>query len=308
MEIKTRTALLSLCVAFSLALLKAVASIMTGSISLLASLADSILDLFASFLNYIAIRTSLVPADFEHAYGHGKAESLAGLFQSMIIGGSGIYLLFLAYARLQSPVPLEHEGLGLAVMLISIVASLLLVRHMRRIAKETNSVALAADTAHYATDVLANLGVILSLILSRYFSLPIADPVISILIATYVLYSAWEILRSSIDELMDRQLPDEEIERIGAVVKGFSPDIIGLHDLRTRQAGGRVFIDLHLDIPREHTFVRAHHTTEAVVEALLEAFPGAIVIAHSDPYPGDPANETRALPAEHAMSFQNQEN
>jgi ferrous-iron efflux pump FieF len=302
MELKQRTALLSLSVATSLAALKLTAGVLTGSVAVLASLADSVLDLFASLLNFLAIRKASVPADLDHAYGHGKAESLAGLFQSLIIGGSGAYLIYVAILRLVHPVPLEHESVGLAVMGVSIVASWLLVRHMRKVAARTGSVALEADSLHYATDVLANLGVIASLGLHRFLGLRLADPVVSLAIAAYVLASAWQILRKSVDDLMDRQLPEPQIARITEIVGGFAPQVVGYHDLRTRHAGSQIFIELHLDIPGDRSFEQAHRVTEAVVRALEQAFPQAMVTAHSDPYPG-PRRDPPRLPESHAAQF-----
>jgi ferrous-iron efflux pump FieF len=302
MDVKQSTALLSLAVASSLATLKLVAGVLTGSVSVLASLADSLLDLFASLLNYLAIRKAAVPADADHAYGHGKAESLAGLFQAVVIGGSGAYLIYVSIRRLVHPVPLAHEGVGLAVMAVSIVASWLLVRRMRKVAASTGSVALEADSLHYATDVLTNLGVIVSLGLHQGLGVRLADPLISLAIAAYVLASAWQILRKSVDDLMDHQLPEPEIARITGVVAGFAPEVIGYHDLRTRQAGSHVFIDLHLDIPGDRSFEQAHRVTEAVVRALEQAFPRATVTAHSDPYPGARRDRPR-LPESHAARF-----
>jgi ferrous-iron efflux pump FieF len=300
MDLKQRTALWSLGVAGSLAVLKLVAGLWTGSVSVFASLADSVLDLFASALNFLAIRQASVPADREHAYGHGKAESLAGLFQSVVVGASGLYLVVLAIRRILVPVPLVHEETGILVMCISIAATFWLVRRMRRVARQTGSLALGADSLHYATDLLTNLSVIASLGLHRLFGIRLADPIISLGIAAYVLAAAWQILRSSIDELMDRQLSEEQIARITELVGGFAPKVAGYHDLRTRRAGSQVFIDLHLDLPREQSFEAAHRTTEQVILALEKAFPGAVVTVHSDPFP---SNEPHGLPETHAAHF-----
>src|SRR5262245_1081950 len=180
MDLKQRTALWSVLVAGSLALLKLLAGLWTDSVAVLASLADSVLDLFASGLNFLAIRQALVPADQEHAYGHGKAESLAGLFQSVVVSASGFYLIWVSVQRLIVPVPLEHEGVGLLVMGVSLAATFWLVRRMRRVARETGSVALAADSLHYATDLLTNLSVAVSLALHRLLGIRLADPLISL--------------------------------------------------------------------------------------------------------------------------------
>ena len=301
MELTQRTALLSVAVAFGLSALKLAAGVATGSISVLASLADSVLDLFASILNFVAIRKASKPADLDHAYGHGKAESLAGLFQSLIVGASGVYLIVVAVRRLVHPVALEHEAVGLGVMAVSIIVTLALVGRMRRVVKKSGSVALEADSLHYATDVLTNLGVIVSLGLHRFFGLQIADPLVSLAIAAYVLHSAWAILRKSVDVLMDRQLPGPDIERIREIVAGFAPEIVGYHDLRTRSSGTQSFIELHLDIPGRQSFEQAHRITERVVRALERAFPGALVTAHSDPFPN---SDPHRLPEEHSASFQ----
>jgi ferrous-iron efflux pump FieF len=300
MDLKQRTALLSVSVAASLASLKLLAGLWTGSVSVLASLADSVLDLFASGLNFLAIRKAAVPADRDHAWGHGKAESLAGLFQSAVVGSSGLYLVYVAIRRLIVPVPLEHEVSGVLVMSVSIVATYWLVRRMRRVARQTGSVALGADSLHYATDVLTNLSVIVSLGLHALFGIRMADPIISLGIAAYVLSSAAQIMRSSIDDLMDRQLSQAHIEHITRLVGSFAPEVVGYHDLRTRQAGSHVFIDLHLDIPRDKSFEAAHRITERVIRSLERTFPAAVVTAHSDPFP---SNEMHRLPESHAAHF-----
>jgi len=269
-------------VAGGLVILKAAAWVVTDSVALLSSLVDSLVDTLASLVNLLAVRASLAPPDHEHRFGHGKAEPLAGLAQAAFICGSALFLLIEATGRLLHPRPLAQAELGVAVMLVSILATVLLVAYQRRVVRQTDSVAIGADMLHYLSDVLVNGGVILALLLAGVPGFALADPVIALLIAAYIASAAWRILRRSLDQLMDRELPDEARARIKAITLA-NPLVQDLHDLKTRESGLTTFIQLHLEMDGELTLQRAHAAAVEVHQALQAEFPQAEIIIHEDP-------------------------
>ena len=236
----------SISVATILIVAKLIAWGLSDSVSLLATLIDSVLDALASLINLIAVRHALTPADKEHRFGHGKAEALAGLSQSMFIAGSAGFLLLEAGRRLISPIPVEAVGTGIAVMLFSIIATLLLLGFQQHVIRKTNSTAIKADALHYRTDLLANASVIAALWLSAQ-GWDGFDALFACAIGIYILYSAWEIIALSYDHLMDRELPDEQREEIKQLVLQHK-SARGLHDLRSRHSGTMTFIQLHLEL------------------------------------------------------------
>jgi cation diffusion facilitator family transporter len=281
---KRSAARLSILAAAFLILLKAGAGWLTGSISVLASLLDSAMDVFASLLNYIAVRAASRPADEDHYYGHGKAESLAGLFQSVVIGASGLFLIWEAVRRLLTPQKTKAEWIGVVTMVVAIAVSAALVRRLRRVAAETESPALASDALHYVTDVYINLGVLLALIITRITGWTQADPIISIAIAIYILWSAVYVARESIDILMDRGLPVDVNEKVADIVAKYKGEgVLGFHNLRTRRSGSQRFVDLHLEVQRQKPFEEAHDLTVKVLREIEAEIPRVSVHIHTDP-------------------------
>jgi ferrous-iron efflux pump FieF len=281
---KNSAARLSILAAAFLVTLKTITGLLTGSISVWASLLDSAMDIFASTINLIAVRAASRPADKEHAYGHGKAESLAGLFQSVVIAASGIYLIWEAAQRIVRPHQTSYEWVGMATMLIATGTSVALVVRLRRVARQTESPALHADALHYVTDIYTNSSALIALLIIRVSSWQIADPLISILIAVYILWSAVTVARESIDALMDRRLPPEVDEKIAEIVSRFRPlGVLGFHDLRTRRSGSQKFIDLHLEVERDQLLQEAHDNTVRVLRAIEAEIPRARVHIHTDP-------------------------
>ena len=272
----------SVAVAAVLIVAKIVAALMTGSASLLSSLVDSLLDAFASLVNFFAVRHALQPADREHRFGHGKAEPLAALAQCAFIAGSVIFIVIEATERLASARTVENGDIGIAVMAFSLVVTLVLVAFQGRVAKRTGSTAIGADALHYRMDIAMNVGVILALVAATRFGLWWADGVVAIAIAGWIAVGAWRLGRRSFDLLMDREFPDRERARIAAIVRAH-PEARGLHDLRTRSSGLQPFIQLHLELAPELTLVRAHEIADQVEASIVAAFPGAEVIIHQDP-------------------------
>ncbi|MDH4030888.1 MAG: cation diffusion facilitator family transporter [Chromatiales bacterium] len=271
----------SVATAVVLMLVKSVAWVSTGSVSLLASLIDSMMDAVASIINLLAVRYALQPADEEHRFGHGKAESLAGLAQAAFISGSALLLLYEAVRRLMAPQPLEAVKLGLGVMVFSIIATVILLTVQRYVIRHTDSVAIKADSLHYWTDLLSNLSVIVALLLTMVGWLR-ADALFGLAIGAYILYGAVRIAQEAVQHLMDRELPEEQQQRIVQVALEH-PDVTAVHDLRTRQSGHTKFIQLHIEMDGQMNLAQAHVVGDAVMLRLKEAVPGADVIIHQDP-------------------------
>ena len=272
----------SVVTAITLIIVKLFAWFLTDSVSMLATIVDSSLDVLASVLNMIAVHHALQPADREHRFGHGKAESLAGLGQSMFIAGSAGILLLQAINRLFKPEAMEQGmTIGIAVMVFSIIATFALMVFQNYVIKQTDSTAIKADALHYKTDLLVNGGVILALVLSLN-GWTLSDPLIAIAIALFILHSAWGIVRESIDLLMDHELPDNEREKISALILNH-PQARGLHDLRTRRSGTTVFIQLHLELDETLSLRQAHDIADALEREIADLFDEAEVIIHEDP-------------------------
>ncbi|MEH6545666.1 MAG: cation diffusion facilitator family transporter [Sneathiella sp.] len=272
----------SVTIAIILICIKLAAYLSTNSVAILSTLVDSLLDMVASVINLVAVRHALVPADHDHRFGHGKAEALAGLFQSAIIAGSGVFLVFQASERLLNPKALNSSDLGIAVMIVSIVLTLFLVAYQRYVIRKTRSVAISADSLHYVGDVLINGSVIVALILGGVFHWIYADGVFAIGIALFLLFSSWKIIRASFSDLMDEELEDAERTKIIELVTAH-PGVLGIHDLRTRRSGQQVFIQMHLDMDGGMTLHDAHQISDNVEKELITEFPEAEAIIHQDP-------------------------
>ncbi|WP_421246704.1 cation diffusion facilitator family transporter [Aeromonas sanarellii] len=260
---------------------KLIAWLMTDSSSLLASLTDSFMDVSASIINLVAIRYAMAPADAEHRFGHGKAESLAGLVQSAFISGSALLLMMHGISSMLNQVPVVRLEAGIWVSVGSIVLTLLLVSFQSLVIRKTNSVAIKADMLHYRSDLLLNGGVLLALVLAGqgwYW----ADGLFAILIGLFLVWGAVHIGYESVQALLDRQLPEEEQARIMALccaVEG----VHGVHDLRTRQSGPTRFVQLHLELDDQLPLVRAHQIADEAELAVRQAFERMDVIIHMDP-------------------------
>jgi ferrous-iron efflux pump FieF len=261
--------------------LKLAAWLWTGSVSILASLIDSLMDSIASSLNLVAVRYSLMPADREHRFGHGKAEPLAGLAQAVFIGGSAVFLVFHAVDRLRFPRPLEQQAIGIAVMVIAIVLTLILLAIQRRVISETQSTAIKADALHYGTDVLTNSTVIVALLLTD-LGWHWADPVLAMVVAAYIFYSAGRIGYEAVQHLMDRELSAEVQRQILEIARS-KPEVRGVHDLRTRQSGQVKFVQLHVELDGDLSLERAHSIADAIEREIAVLLPDAEVIIHQDP-------------------------
>ena len=280
---KIVAARVSLATATSLATLKLVTGLATGSLAVLTSAVDSLLDILMSAVNFMAIRQAEQPADACHPYGHGKFETLASLFQALVITGSGGWICVEAVRRLQSGTTLEKPLGGIAVMVISLIASWLITRYLRKVARQTDSSALEADALHFATDVYSNLALLIGLLILYFFELPWLDPAMSLLVAGYIIVQAFGLLRHGLRDLLDEQLPEtirSEIEQLIATHQG---ELFGYHHLRTRRAGSQKLIDFHLTVCKHLSVDEAHGITDYLEDKIAAHVRGADVTIHVEP-------------------------
>ncbi|MCD5971455.1 cation diffusion facilitator family transporter [Pseudomonas quasicaspiana] len=271
----------SLAVASTLIIAKAVAWWLSGSVSLLAGLTDSLLDGAASFLNLLAVHYALRPADDDHRYGHGKAEALSGMAQALFIAVSACLIGFQAVERIQNPEPIGSPGLGIAVMLLSLVLTFALLTFQHKVIKETGSAAIRADSLHYRSDMLLNMGILLALVLA-WFGWQQLDAWFGLGISLYILWSAFQIAKETISVLMDQELPTDVSERMLELACSV-PGVLGAHDLRTRISGNHWFVQLHLELPGSLTLSVAHALCDQVEAAINSEYPKAEVLVHADP-------------------------
>jgi ferrous-iron efflux pump FieF len=284
----------SVLVALSLIIIKTWAWDQTQSVSLLASLIDSIMDSAASLINFFAVRYAMAPADKEHRFGHGKAEALAGLAQALLILSSIGLLISLTLGRLWDPVVVEKTSLGISVMIASMVLTAALIVLQQHVIKRTQSTAIEADSLHYVSDLFMNFGVIIALVLAAYGFYG-ADPYLALGISAYVVYSAWGIAKTAFHLLLDHELSDEERLTITQLALT-QPLVLGMHDLRSRQSGHMQFIQLHLDLQDDMLLMHAHDVADALEQRIIEVFPYADVIIHLDPVSVTTKNKAQKNP------------
>ncbi len=275
-------AIASIAMATFLLLLKLWAAAQTGSVAMLGSLADTGLDLIASMVTLYGVRMAAQPADRQHRFGHGKAEALAALFQVVIIVLSACGILYRAVERLVEKQTTAHAEYGIGVSIAAMVATLGLLAYQRHVIARTGSVAIHADHVHYQSDVLLNGAVIAALALDQYAGIPWADPVFGVGIAVALFIGAWRAASSAIDQLMDKEWPEEKRQRFIEAV-GRQPGAAGMHDLRTRSSGTQDFVQFHVWVDPQMTVAEAHRITEDVEAALEAEFPDTEVLIHLDP-------------------------
>jgi len=283
----TGAILLAIATGVFLAAVKITAGFLTHSMAIMASALDSLMDVGASFVNLIAARKAAKPPDEDHAYGHGKVESLAALFQSLFIGLSGLYVILESVKRLLQGSEVEEISVGVGMMLFSIVINGALVWRINTVAKRTKSLILATEKLHFSMDILTNGGVILALVLVYFTNLVYWDFVVSIGIAIYIFMTSFKILRRSVDELLDRGLPPVSKGDIENMIFAHSPSIVGFHNFRSRYVGEQIFLDFHIEIRGENDFKRAHDLTEGMIQKIQKKYPGADVTVHFDPEGAD---------------------
>ena len=282
---------LSVLVAFVLVIAKLWALSETGALSVAATLADSAMDLMMSLGGLAAIAYAAKPADEDHAFGHTSAEDLAALAQSLFIIASAGVITFAAVMRLlagDSVMPQQEEK-GIAAVVFAIVVTGGLVFWQRRVAVNTGNKVVAADSLHYIGDMVPNLGAVVALYVSSRFGLNEIDSVVAIGAALFMAYGAIRIGKAAWDALMDRRADPAMLEGIAEIARGY-PGVYGFHDLKSRQAGSRVFVNLHIELDGDQTLTEAHAIGAGLRRAIIAAYPNADVLIHKDPL-GDPGEE-----------------
>jgi ferrous-iron efflux pump FieF len=295
-----RAAIASVSVALFLLLLKAYAAWATGSVAMLGSLADTGLDVVASLITLYGVRLAATPADDDHRFGHGKAEAIAALAQVGIIGFSALAIGWRAVQRLLGGETTANAEYGIGVSAVAIVTTLALLAYQRRVIAQTGSVAIQADHVHYQTDLLLNGAVIAALALDQYAGLTGADPIFGVVIALWLLFGAWRASSRAVDQLMDKEWPEEKRGRFVEVASRH-PALKGIHDLRTRTSGSRDFVQFHVWVDADMTVAAAHDVMDEVEQWLGHEFPGTEILIHLDPegqvdQPGNALAETNLSP------------
>ncbi|MDP7592842.1 MAG: cation diffusion facilitator family transporter [Litorilituus sp.] len=274
-------AICSSSVALLLIIIKVYAWLVTDSSAMLASTTDSILDLFASLMNVVILRFALAPADDEHRFGHGKAESLAGLVQAAFVLGSAIILIFNGVERVITPKIIVQSDVAIWVTVAAIALTLALVLFQRIVVKRTGSVIIRGDALHYQSDLLMNFGVLLAIVLSQGIWMQ-ADGVFTIAVALYLLIGAGKIIFQSVYQLMDHELSAEEVEQIHAIIHAHQ-QALGVHELRTRQSGAQRFIQFHLELDDSLSLLEAHSIGDEIEEKIFQVLAPCEVFIHHDP-------------------------
>jgi len=281
-RITKSVARLSVATALALIGLKLWAWLVSDSVAMLSSLADSGLDAMASLFTLLAVSYAAVPPDKEHRFGHGKAEGFAALIQAMLVGVSAVLITLEAVSRLRNPEPIAQGGLAISVMVISITLTLALIWAQSRAIAKTGSVATKGDRAHYAADLAANFAVIVGISLATFSGLPWADPLVGLLVAGWLAWSAIDVARGGLDQLLDREVSDQARDRIRELALS-SGVLLDVHQLRTRVSGPYIHIQFHAEMPPHLSLVEAHKAMVAAEEAILAEFPAADVLIHPDP-------------------------
>jgi ferrous-iron efflux pump FieF len=281
-KLTQRAALASIAMAITLIAMKAYAAVQTSSMAMLGSLADSGLDLVASLIVLLGVRVAAQPADTDHRFGHGKAEALASLVQVILITLSALFIGYRAMERLLSGASTAQAELGITVSLIALTLTTALISYQRYVVRRTGSLAIGTDRLHYSSDLLLNGSVIVALALEQFVGLTGADALFGLLIALWLMWGAWTASSHALDQLMDREWPDELRERFLAAASEY-PELAGLHDLRTRTSGTHQFAQFHVWVPADWTVREAHDRLDRVEEALQQRFPGTEILIHVDP-------------------------
>lgn len=274
-------AISSSSVALLLVLIKLYAWLVSDSSAMLASTTDSILDLFASVMNIVILRFALAPADNEHRFGHGKAESLAGLVQAAFVLGSALLLIFNGVERVMNPQVIVHSEVAIWVTIIAIALTLALVVLQRFVIKRTGSIVINADALHYQSDLFLNIGVLVAIILSQGYWLQ-ADGLFTIAVALYLLFGAGQIIYQSVYQLMDHELNEDEVAKITAIILSHE-HALGIHELRTRQSGAQRFIQFHLELDDNLSLLQAHSIGDDIEDKICQALAPCEVFIHHDP-------------------------
>lgn len=277
---KTATKISS-SIAFFLLIFKTIIGIMSGSVAVIASALDSLLDFIVSLVNFFTLKAAQKPADEDHSFGHGKFEAFAELMQSLLIGFSGLFLIYLSIKKIMTPEIIKYEVLSLGVMIIALIITILLYLYLKKTAEKSKSLIIKADTAHYYTDILTNTGVIISLILTYFFKIIWIDALTSIIISFFILHAAIELFKESFNVLTDAEISIKERAKIEKILNN-NTEIIGWHDLKTRYSGSTIFIEIHLEFRDKIRLIDAHEISEDISARIQAKIDNINIITHFD--------------------------
>jgi cation diffusion facilitator family transporter len=274
---------LSLGVIVGLITLKVAVAVITGSISIVAQAVDSLLDLFAVIITVMAIRIAARPADEEHPFGHGKAENIAAVIQAVLIFTAGALIIYTAVRRMITGATVELTEAGIGVMLVSVIVSILLTRHLLRVSRAAGSIALEANAHNIAADVYSAAGVLIGFLVIRFSNLYIVDPIIAVIVAFFILRAGYNVTRKSFGGLVDTRLPQEEETEIKAAIMEHCCQVGGFHDLRTRQAGHQRYVELHLVMPKNASVDITHRICDNLEQDVKERLTNTSITIHVEP-------------------------
>jgi cation diffusion facilitator family transporter len=280
---KRLAAVASLLYNASLTVLKMVAALSTGSVSLLSEAVHSATDVVASSFAYVGVRIASAPPDEEHPYGHGKVESLAGFGESILLFLIVLYILAESIQKLLGGSSVKNLDIGLWIMGFSAVGSLLLGHFVSKIGRESNSIALRSNGQHLIVDFWTSLGVMAALATTKLTKWEQADAVFAIGLALWIAYGSFKMGREAVDQLIDRKMPEDEVERIVAILKG-DRDCLSFHRLRTRHSGSEHYIDVHIVVPNDWSLVKAHEVADHLEKTIAAELHPAHVVIHVDPF------------------------
>ncbi len=280
---KIRAASFSICGALGLAIAKLVIALTSGSMAVMASAIDSLLDILMSGVNLLAIRQAEQPPDECHPFGHGKYETLATLFQALVITGSGAWIIYEAIQRLIEGSYVTELNQGIGILAFSALVSWFIARYLLKVARETDSSALEADSLHFRMDIFSNLGLMAGLLMIRWFDIHWLDSALSILVASYILHEALQLIKRSLTDMLDHQLPDEIQQKVHDLINTHEGPLAGYHGLRTRRAGSLKIMDFHLEVCKEMTVEEAHNLADNLEKKIEKNIPGADVTIHIEP-------------------------
>ena len=272
----------SLTVAITLILLKGITFLLTGSVAILSSLFDSAQDFMTSAVNLVAVRQATAPADKKHRFGHGKAQAIGGLIQGIIILTAAVFLMYESVNRLFMPKELTQMGTGIIVTLIAIILTVLLITFQAHVIRETGSLSIKADRAHYTGDILMNVGVIASMLITRYLGWGYADSLFGVGVALYLFVVVYQVAGESLEMLMDAEMPEEFRQQIQNIAASF-PDVLYIHALKTRRSGSNAFVQFCVHMDDSLTLRQAHNITDMIEDRIKERFPDTEIIIHAEP-------------------------
>jgi cation diffusion facilitator family transporter len=280
---KTGAAGLSVLSNTLLILLKLVAGILSGSVSIIAEAIHSGIDLLAALIAFVCLRIAGRPADREHPFGHGKVENVSGTIEAVLIFVAAIFIIYEAINRIIAGASVEYLGIGIAVMAISVVVNIIVSRHLLRIARDSDSIALEADARHLTADVYTSLGVLVGLVVVQVTGLNILDPIIAIGVSIFILRAAYSLTRRAFPPLIDIRLPEDEEALIVSTMSEHMGELVGFHELRTRKAGSERYIELHMIMARDASIERAHSLCDHLEEDIKSRLPHTHVTIHVEP-------------------------